>query len=100
MTKLNDPSPRTGVYTGDLRYGRLNGTEAVKGRDFPSNKGENLPILPLVLQRKRDPRLWTKDERVKEARKQQSSQHSINYIIENFHNCSMNARLIVGKHRL
>jgi hypothetical protein len=64
-TNLSDPSTGSGVFVGDLKYGRCHGNEKVKHKDFPlidEETGEvNLPAVPLVLVPRRDPSLWTKD---------------------------------------
>lgn len=59
-TNFDDPSSRTGVYVGDLRYGRCYGNEYRKHNDYPAHEGDqvNLPAVPLVLKSKRDPRIW------------------------------------------
>lgn len=60
---LQDPSPRSGVYEGDLKYGRALGTLPEKGKDFPADRHDghasNLPIVPLKPAFKRNPALWS-----------------------------------------
>lgn len=72
--RLIDLSPRTGVYEGDLAYGRRNETEIVKHKDFPANRDENgnpinAPILPLKLVDPRDPTVWSKGKSKKKKEK-------------------------------
>jgi hypothetical protein len=73
-TTIVDPSPRAGVFEGDLKYGRCEGTRFNKHSDFSSGREErgtvvNKPAAPLVLQSKRDPEVWrgkTKHPKIKE----------------------------------
>lgn len=98
MSKLTDLSNRSGVYMGDLKYGRTMSGIPMKGKDFTGD--ENQPVAPLVLVQARDRRVWTKDQRVKEAKKEVgNSQHLINYLIDSYSpNCGM--KLVVGRQRL
>lgn len=71
-TQFNDPSSRTGIFEGDLRYGRRAGNELQKHNDFASGRYEiaedgtlidtgqvkNAPAVPLVLVQPRDPEVW------------------------------------------
>ena len=97
MSKLIDMSLRTRVFRGDLKYGRTSNGIAVKGKDFTGE--DNAPVVPLVLVEPRDPQVWRKDNRIKEAKKQVGSQHSINRIIEAYQTANLrsNITLKVGK---
>jgi hypothetical protein len=62
-TNFNDPALGNGVYAGDLKYGRCNGTTINKHHDYPADcnsdgKAVNHPAVPLVLAHQRDPSLW------------------------------------------
>jgi hypothetical protein len=100
--QLNDPSPRTGVYTGDLAYGKCNGSVPDKHGDYTGTS--NKPICALTLVRARDPKVWTKDPLVKEARKYVVENQSlkngvINAFMENLKHLRANYHLTVGKQR-
>jgi hypothetical protein len=60
--KLVDPG--TGVYEGDLRYGRRKGDVVVKTEDFAAKRENgqptNKPVCGLALVEKRNPELWKK----------------------------------------
>lgn len=102
MSRLVDPSPGTGVCTGDLRYGRCNGNTPVKNKDFAGE--DNQPISRVVLVSPRDPQVWRRDDRVKKFRNKSSSQFAVNYLIESY--CSAvptlrsNITLKIGKQRI
>ena len=100
--QLKDPSPRTGVYTGDLAYGRMNGAVPNKHGDYSG--ASNKPIMPLTLVRPRDPHMWKRDPLVKEARKYVSESQVlknslINTFMENLKHLRANYHLTVGKQR-
>jgi hypothetical protein len=57
-THFEDPSTGSGVFVGDLKYGRCMGTNIVKHKDFPAEGNENQPAAPLILVSKRDPSVW------------------------------------------
>jgi hypothetical protein len=109
-TKVVDYALGTGVYTGDLKYGRANGRVVEKGRDFPANytnnKATNEPLVPLVLVRPRDPEVWTSERQLVKKAKQKVSnfQHAVNYWIESFQQnkqtLKSNIHLTVGKQRI
>lgn len=103
---LTDLSPGTGVYEGDLAYGRRDGNVYKRHNDYSADRGDgqakNLPVMPLRLVRGRNPLLWKKDPKVKEAKKSVSeSQHYKNYVIETYRvtkaALKCNVRLKVGK---
>lgn len=96
-----DPSPRTGVYEGDLKYGRTSHGESVKRKDYTAERQNGVPsnpaavVLPIV--QPRDPQVWTKDNRVKEARKHVvNSQYDITKLLIAWRQNSF-MRLRVGK---
>jgi hypothetical protein len=97
-----DPSPGSGVFVGDLAYGRCHGATFVPNKDFPA-QGEdcsNQPVHKLVLVPKRDPRVWRTDERVKAAKQKVSqSQHFVNYFLSVFPKRKTAFHLVVGKQR-
>lgn len=101
-TKIKLVDRSSGMYAGDLKYGRCNGNIPVNGRDFSSQNGSNEPVMKLQLVRKRDPKLWRKDGRVSSAKKLvQNSQQGINYLLnvflENQKRNSFNLKLRIGK---
>lgn len=100
MSKLIDMSLRTGVFSGDLRYGRRNGSITVKGKDYIGDN--NTPVVPLQLVKARDLQMWSKDNRVKQVRSLPNSQHAINTIIDVYSNSNLksNISLTVGKQRM
>jgi hypothetical protein len=60
---FHDVSPRTGVYEGDLKFGRCLGSTPVKKSDHSAERAEdgeakNKPIAPLVPAFKRDQTFW------------------------------------------
>ena len=108
--RLQDVSPGTGVFEGDLKYGRMNGnvpkrrTDFSAARDSETGEAHNRVMAPLVLVSQRDPELWAHDPLVKQAKKElTNSQHGINYMLEAYqafataHNS--NIHLTVGKQR-
>jgi hypothetical protein len=100
--QLNDLSPRTGVFVGDLAYGRCNGAVPDKHGDYTGN--HNKPICALTLVKTRDPRVWTRDPLVKEARKYVSESQIlknglISAFMENLKTMRANYHLTVGKQR-
>lgn len=101
--QIVDRAAGTGVFAGDLRYGRRNGHVAEKNGDYSGPAND--PIVPLVLVTPRDPEVWTKDSRVKERKQKVGvSQHLINHAIEEFlvngSRLRSNITLTVGKQRL
>jgi len=101
--QLVDLSPRKGVFVGDLKYGRCNITTSERGHDFAGE--ENAPIAPLVLVANRDPEVWRRDSRLKEARrKTRTSQYLdnqlLNSYIENVDQMRANIHLTIGKQRI
>lgn len=70
-TTFDDPALGNGVYVGDLKYGRCNGTNLNKHHDYPANpeggKATNLPAVPLVLKTQRDPAVWGKRTKQKKV---------------------------------
>mgnify|MGYP001810760383 CR=1 FL=1 len=109
MSKLVDYAPGTGVFEGDLRYGRACGLEAKRHQDYPAERvdgvAKNAPLAPLVTVKPRDPNVWRKDPKVKQVRKKvTNSQHAVNTIIETYSAAQANLRanitLIVGKTKL
>lgn len=109
-TKIVDYALGTGVYTGDLRYGRRNGRVVEKGKDFPADyrdgKATNEPIIPLVEVEQRDPGVWLSEkDKVKKAKEKVSNfQHAVNYWIQSFQNEEVgirsNLHLTVGTKQL
>jgi len=102
--QLIDYAPGTGVYEGDMRYGRANGNVPDKHGDYPANRengvATNQPVVVLPLVQQRDPRVWTRDERVKEAKKSlDNSQHGINYLLTHLKDNNF-MRVTIGKQRL
>lgn len=109
MTRISDPSPRTGTFEGDLRYGRALGTHPDKHRDFSADRvdgiARNVPVAPLILVPARDPSVWRKDPRVKEAKKHlDNSQHGVNYLLQSFQESMNHLRadmhITVGRQRM
>lgn len=111
MSRLTDLPPEGGkVEFADLAYGRANGEQPENGKDYPadwdeSGKAKNKPIAPLRLVQPRDVALWTKDESVKDAKKNVArSQHYIDYMTQLY--CGSlrfmrsNISLTIGKQRL
>lgn len=101
--QINDPSLRTGVYEGNLAYGRCNGNMPDKHGDYSG--AHNKPISPLTLIRTRDPNVWKRDPLVKEARKfmietQSLKNGVINAYMENLKRLRANFHLTVGKHKM
>lgn len=104
IRKLIDRSTGNGVFHGDLAYGRCNGRVPLKGQDFTAQiSGDgtprNIPVAPLVLVRRRDPRMWAKDKQLKKTkRKTGHSQTMVNYIISQYlrTNLKSNFHLKVG----
>lgn len=73
-THFEDPSSRTGVFVGDLKYGRRQGKEFRKHNDFPAQDENgnlvNEVAVPLVLQKRRDPQVWNRGKtKVKKVKK-------------------------------
>lgn len=106
---LTDSSSRSGVYEGDLKYGRCNGTEYTKHSDYPADRvngiPQNKPVVPLSLVKPRDPELWKKDPSVNEKkRKVDNSQHFINHLLmsykRNVNRLRAGIHLTFGKQRL
>jgi hypothetical protein len=61
--QLHDPSPGTGSYEGDLRYGRSNHGVPVHNMDFAANRNSqgqptNPPIAGIPPAFIRDPLVW------------------------------------------
>lgn len=87
-TQIKDLS--VGKYEGDLKYGRANGSNPDKGKDYAAERNadgtpQNRAIAPLVLVQKRDPQVWKKDPNVKQAKKAlDNSQHGVNYLIQSY----------------
>lgn len=111
MSRITDYAPEHGAHEGaDLAYGRANGETPEHGKDYPANRDEsghaqNKPIMSRKLIEQRDVALWTKDESVKDAKRDVgSSQHYINYMItmyvSNLRYLRANMHLKVGKQRL
>jgi len=78
-----DPSPGTGVFRGDLAYGRCKGEEVIKYKDFPANYDEhgnplNLSVAPLVLVAPRDPDVWVKGKIQKKKEKKLMRKKGVN----------------------
>lgn len=108
-TTFKDEALGSGVYEGDLAYGRALVEEKVKGKDFPAERegteAKNKPLMPLKLVQQRDVALWTKDNTIKDAKKNVvNSQHYVNHIIQTYvdHANFMRANITlrVGKQRL
>lgn len=102
MTKINDPSLRTGVFIGDLAYGKCNGNMPERNGDYTGSINE--PVCKLVLVQPRDPRIWSKDPMVKEARKYVvNDQFLIHGVVkaymDNVKTMRSNMHLTVGKQR-
>jgi len=106
---INDYAPGTGVYEGDLRYGRKSGNEFVKHKDFAANRQDgiasNAPVMPLTLVEPRDPQVWKKDPRVKEVKKStDNAQYVTNHLLDLYASWGSklrsNIHLTVGKQRL
>ncbi len=59
-TSFEDPSSGTGVFTGDLKYGRCQGNRLNLHHDYPAKQDgqANQPAAPLILRPKRDPQVW------------------------------------------
>ncbi len=109
MSRITDPSPHTGTYEGDLRYGRAFGTQPNKHKDFSADRingvSQNVPVVPLTLVQPRDPACWKKDPKVKEIKKElDNSQHGVNYVIQSYQHFAQHMRanihITVGKQRL
>lgn len=107
-TKITDRASGTGVYEGDLKFGRCNGTVLSKHGDVDARREDgiatNQPVAPLVLVQQRDPKVWKKDARLKEVKQSvDNSQHGVNYILrafrDNQHSLRMDVHLIVGRQR-
>ena len=69
-----DYSLRTGVFEGDLAYGRQDRRTVVKHEDFPAmrdenGKARNRPIMRLKLVKPRDPSVWESKCRLKKKRR-------------------------------
>lgn len=99
-----DPSPRTGVYEGDLKYGRTNHGEVKKHKDYAAERVDGVPTNPpavgLALVQPRDPEVWTKDERVKKAKKEVfNSQAHITHLLQVW-NRNQFMRLTIGSQRI
>ncbi len=107
-TRITDRASGTGVYEGDLKFGRCNGNVISKHGDVDARREDgvstNQPVAPLVLVQQRDPKLWRRDTRVKEVKKTvDNSQHGVNYVLKAFrehqHNLRMDVHLVVGRQR-
>lgn len=107
--KFVDDAPGTGVFEGDLKYGRCNGAIPSKHGDHSANRKDgiamNIPVVPLTLVQPRDSTLWKKDPRIKEVKKNVvRSQHAINKVLEIYHDNAprMNANIHItfGKQKL
>ncbi len=68
-----DESPRTGLYEGDLKYGRCLEAEPKKRQDFAAERhngvATNRPVVSLVLIEQRNPKFWRKDPQLKTIKK-------------------------------
>lgn len=116
-SRVRDQSPRTGVFEGDLKYGRLSADGVAANRqdyssgrnpDDPDSKVTHYPAMPLKLVEPRDPTLWTKDPAVKDAKRSiadsQGDMKDLNQIMNIYKaSCtrkSINFHLTVGKQHL
>jgi hypothetical protein len=97
---INDMATGHGVYEGDLRYGRCNGTTPNRKGDYSANRQDgvatNKPVVPLILAHKRDPQVWKRDPKLDIAKRSVSnSQHMINHMLHMFneHMDKMNANI-------
>ncbi len=102
MKRLIDPSNRSGVYSGDLAYGRKNGTMFDKHGDYSGP--DNQPIVPLTLVESRDPHVWGRDPYIKDAKKNNAENQAmknevINSYMEKLSHLKANFHLTVGKQR-
>jgi len=109
-TKIVDYALGTGVYTGDLKYGRVSKTNGERSKDFAAQyqdgKPINPPAVPLVLVQNRDPEVWTSERLLVKKAKEKvvNFQHAVNYWIQAFQQNDVglraNVHLTVGKQRL
>lgn len=109
LVKFVDEAPRTGVFEGDLKYGRCNGNVVSKHGDNPANRhngiAKNQPVAPLTLVQPRDPEFWKRDPRINEVKKNvNNSQHAINRLLETYKDNSdhlrANIHVTFGRQRL
>ena len=107
-TKLIDKALGTGVFEGDLKFGRCMGNILSKHGDVDAGRQDgiptNQPIAPLVLVQRRDPHVWKKNPAIKIVKSNLNpSQHSVNYILKSFRenksSSNMNIKLVVGRQR-
>lgn len=83
--KIEDPALMNGVFEGNLAYGRCENNRPKQGVDFPAERDEegkptNLPVNRLVLVRPRDPRVWSKDKKIKKPTADNTT-HFQNYVL-------------------
>jgi hypothetical protein len=106
---IEDRSVGTGVFTGDLKYGRMFGKNFEKHKDFAAEHvngiAQNQPVVPLITVQPRDPNCWKKDPSVKQAKRVvDNSQHSVNYIVQSYremlNHMKANIHITVGRQRL
>ncbi len=104
-----DPASGSGIYEGDLRYGRCNGTKVSRKGDFTANRKDgvatNQPVVSLSPAFKRDSEVWKRDPKVLIAkRKVSNSQHIVNYLLHSFaesmHGVTSNVHIRIGRQLL
>lgn len=101
--RLIETASKTGVFKGDLRYGRCQGRFYDKKRDYVGD--ENQLVMPLITVEPRDPNVWKKDPSIKSAKKKVvHSQHLTNLFVtaylDNEQHLKSNFTLVAGKLRL
>jgi hypothetical protein len=78
-TVFEDRALGTGVFEGDLKYGRCHGRNFNRHKDYAANREEgsatNIAAAPLLLIRGRDPRVWSKQVRERNTESFTKSKH-------------------------
>jgi hypothetical protein len=86
-SSILDPANGSGVFAGDLRYGRCLGSCVVKHQDFAriddETGQENLPAVPLILVTPRDPSVWQNKNKKKPRKSKVSNQELHDQLLMN-----------------
>lgn len=74
QSTIQDPSTLSGVYEGDLRYGRCLVDVSRPSKDYQAERDENgqaknKPVFGVPPQRPRDPEVWSKTRAQKRPKK-------------------------------